>query len=174
MRELFKIDTGDYVSTERKHIRPSVRAIIIVGDRVAMVYSRLYNYYKFPGGGIESGETMLDALMRETLEESGLVVIPESVREYGCVPRIQATDREDYDVFVQDNYYYLCSVREGKVAQRLDDYEETEGFTLKLVTPKEAIDTNRHTEHGPKCPVMLNREARVLEMLVDEGYIPLG
>ena len=30
-------------------------------------------------------------------------------------------------------------------------------------------ETNRRADHGPKDPVMLEREARVLEMLISEG-----
>jgi 8-oxo-dGTP pyrophosphatase MutT (NUDIX family) len=54
-----------------------------------MVHSLKYDYYKFPGGGIRDGENPIDAMIRETLEEAGLKVLPETVREYGIVHRIQ-------------------------------------------------------------------------------------
>ena len=94
MRSLFELDMKDYESTRRVFSRPSVRSLIIRGGKIAMVHSLKYDYYKFPGGGIEEGETLSNALIRETLEESGLVVIPESIREYGVVRRIQKSDRE--------------------------------------------------------------------------------
>ena len=68
MRLLFEIDTKDYNLNGKIVNRPSVRSIIIKDGLVALVHSEKYNYYKFPGGGIESNETHEEALIRETLE----------------------------------------------------------------------------------------------------------
>jgi len=75
MRILFEIDKKDYIPNGSVFKRPSARAIIIKDRKIAMVYSKKYNYYKFPGGGIENGECMEDALIREVSEETGLCVI---------------------------------------------------------------------------------------------------
>ena len=154
MRVLFCM--GEKSADGRAFIRPSARCIAIEGDRVAMVHSLQYDYYKFPGGGIEPQETREQALVRETQEEAGLLVIPDSIREFGCVRR--------------DNFYYLCWVDRTTVEQRLDDYEAQEQFTLEWVQPKRAIEVNRTVDHGPKSQNMLEREARVLEILQQEGY----
>lgn len=170
MRLLFEIDTKDYNANGRAFVRPSARSIIIKDKKVAMVHSIKYDYYKFPGGGIEENETNKDALIRETLEEAGLVVVPESVKEYGYVHRIQKSNHVDVDHFVQDNYYYLCDIEKEIVQQKLDDYESDEQFTLEFVYPDKAIYINRNMEHGPKDRNMLEREAKVLEILIEEGY----
>ena len=169
MRLLFEIDTKDYNPNGKAFVRPSVRGIIIRNGKVAMVHSLKYDYYKFPGGGIEAGESMEQALMREVAEESGLQVIPQSIREYGLVHRVQKDDR--VDIFIQDNYYFLCDVESDAQAQHLDDYEEEERFTLEFVDPNHAIHTNRYLDHGPKDPNMVEREARVLEMMIQEGIV---
>lgn len=169
MRLLFEIDTKDYNINGKKFIRPSVRSIIIKENKVAMVHSLKYNYYKFPGGGIEEGENHNQALIRETLEESGLTIISESIKEYGYVHRIQKS--ELYDVFIQDNYYYLCDVEDKIQTQNLDDYESEEKFTLEFVNAKEVIDINRNKNHGPKDQNMIEREAKILELLIKEGLI---
>ena len=83
MRHLFTIDTQDYDSNGTVEIRPSVRGIVLREGRVLMVHSLKYDYYKFPGGGIEGEENPIDAMIRETREEAGLSVIPETVKEYG-------------------------------------------------------------------------------------------
>ena len=171
MRLLFEIDTGDYKKDGRALVRPSVRAVIIRNGKVAMVHSLKYDYYKFPGGGIEDGESLIDALIRETAEEAGLAVDKASIREYGYVHRVQKSDRDDADLFIQDNYYYICDANEERIPQRLDDYEAEEGFTLEFADVSRAITTNRESDHGPKDRNMLEREARVLEMLVEEGLV---
>lgn len=171
MRTLFEMDTKDYVPNGRAFVRPSVRGIILQNGKVAMVHSMKYNYYKFPGGGIEAGESQRDALMREVREEAGLLVLPDTIREYGLVPRKQKSDQvQKYDLFIQDNFYYTCEVAEAVTRQELDDYEQEERFTLEWVDPQYAIDINRNQDHGPKEQMMLEREARVLECLIRERY----
>lgn len=170
MRLLFEIDTKDYDPNGAAFIRHSARCVNIKNGLVAMVHSIKYDYYKFPGGGIEQNESKESAMIREAREEAGLVVIPESVKEYGYVHRVQKSDHDDADYFVQDNFYYLCDVEESIQSQILDDYEADEKFTLEYVEPDKAIYVNRNINHGPKDQRMLEREARVLELLKEEGY----
>lgn len=170
IRTLFEIDTKDYDPQGRAFVRPSVRGIILRNGKVAMVHSLMYDYYKFPGGGIEPEEDHRETLIREVREESGLLVLPETIRPYGNVPRRQKSDQENYDLFVQDNFYYFCEAEQNSVEQKLDDYEAEEHFTLEWVLPEHAIEVNRKRDHGPKEQMMLEREARVLELLIHEGY----
>ena len=136
-----------------------------------MIHSLKYDYYKFPGGGIEAGEDPVAAMIRETREEAGLVILPDSVKEFGYVHRVQKSDRDETERFVQDNYYYLCAAGDTPVQQRLDDYEAKEGFELQYVSPAFAIQKNRAVPPSPYNKMMFEREARVLEMLVMEGLI---
>ena len=167
MRSLFTMDTKDYDPNGTRLVRPSVRGIIIKGDKVLLMHSLKYDYYKFPGGGIEPGECQVDTLCREVAEESGFAVVPESVKEYGLVHRI--TKGEESDIFDQMNYYYLCDIS-GAVGQMLDDYEAQERFTPEFVTPCHAIKTNRFHDHQGKWGIVQERDSRVLEMLMEEGY----
>ena len=89
MRLLFKMDKKDYDKCTHSFVRNSARSIMIKGKKIAMIHSIKYDYYKFPGGGIKDGENPVDAMIRETREESGLVVLPDTVKEYGYVHRIQ-------------------------------------------------------------------------------------
>ena len=170
MRLLFEIDLKNYDKNGKAFIRPSARAIIIKDNKIYMVHSLLYDYYKFPGGGIEHDESNIDALIRETKEEAGLIVIKDSIKEYGYVHRVQKADEPSYSKFIQDNFYYICDVENKILEQQLDDYENFEKFTLELVDPKIAININRNKEHGPKDLDMIEREAKVLELLIKDGY----
>ena len=171
MRLLFDMDKKDYGSCTHTFVRNSARGIIISNQKLAMIHSMKYDYYKFPGGGIEKGEDPVDAMVRETREEAGLVVKPETVKEYGYVHRIQKSDTDPTECFVQDNYYYLCQVEDEPVAQCLDTYESKECYALEFVDPQIVITKNRSVSESPYNPVMFEREALVIELLISEGLL---
>ena len=177
MRELFDLIKNNYDPDGQRYERPSVRGIIISSGKIAVVHSMKYDYYKFPGGGIDDGEDHIATLIREVKEEAGLDVIPSSVREYGHVLRMEKGHPED--IFVQHNYYYLCDTQNTSGEQVLDDYEAEENFTPEWADPIDVIRTNdrfvtlsenmEDDAHIRKSVEAL-REAKVLRMLVDEGY----
>ena len=171
MRKLFEMDKKDYGGCTHTFTRNSARSIIIRDQKIAMVHSLKYDYYKFPGGGIRNGEDPVEALIRETREEAGLIVIPETVREYGCVHRIQKSDQDDTECFVQDNFYYLCEAENELTSQELDDYEAEESFRLEYTDAETAIAKNRDVKDTSYNRLMFEREARVLELLQSEGYL---
>ena len=171
MRLLFEMDKKDYDNCTHSFVRNSARSIIIRNGTVAMIHSLKYDYYKFPGGGIERGEDPIDAMIRETREESGLVVKPETIKEYGYVHRVQKSDLDETERFVQDNYYYLCEAEKDMVPQDLDEYEAKETYTLEFVDPETAIRKNRNVAQSPYNQMMFEREARVLELLMVEGLL---
>ena len=171
MSLLFEMDKKDHGQCTHTFTRNSARSIIIRDGKVAMIHSLKYDYYKFPGGGIENGEDPVKAMIRETREEAGLVVIPGSVKEYGYVHRIQRSDKDPDECFVQDNYYYLCEAADKLTSQQLDDYEAQESFRLEYVEPLAAIHTNRSVRNSPYDQLMFEREAQVLETLIAEGLL---
>ena len=171
MRLLFEIDKKDYDNCTYSFIRNSARSIIISDNKLAMVHSLKYDYYKFPGGGIENGETPISAMIRKTREEAGLVVKPNTIKEYGYVHRINKSDVDDAECFIQDNYYFLCDAEAEKRPQHLDHYEANESYTLEFVRPMVAIMKNRSVANSPHNPIMFERESKVIEMLIAEGYL---
>ena len=56
MKTLFEIDLKDYDKNAPRFERPSVRGIILKEEKIALVHSLKYDYYKFPGGGCEKNE----------------------------------------------------------------------------------------------------------------------
>lgn len=167
MEEMFRIDLKDYTEEDEKKItrRPSARAVVVRDGKVLLIYSPKYQYYKFPGGGIEAGESNEEALIREVQEETGFIVIPASIREYGYVHRKQKDRKQETGIFVQDNLYYFCEIEEKTGPTKLDDYEREEGFTVQWMTPLEASEFNRYNA-SPDCDrIMVKRETKVLDML---------
>ncbi|MBP3209517.1 MAG: NUDIX domain-containing protein [Oscillospiraceae bacterium] len=171
MRLLFEMDKKDYAHCTHTFTRNSARSIIITEGKVAMIHSLKYDYYKFPGGGIENGESPVEAMIRETREEAGLVVDPESVKEYRFVHRIQKSDIDATECFIQDNYYYLCDTMDQLTSQDLDNYEAQGSYRLEYVEPLVAINKNYSVKNSPYNKIMFEREALVLENLIADGLL---
>lgn len=173
MRLLFALDKKDYKENGTSYARPSVRGIIIKDKKIAMIHSLKYNYFKLPGGGIEKGESHYEALIREVKEETGLTILPSSIIDYGHVYRIQKGKKED--IFIQDNFYYLCNTYDEIGLQNLDEHEEDEEFILEIVSPRYALNVNITSSHGSKSEdsqfaIMIEREIGVLNILITENY----
>ena len=47
------------------------------------MHATTHNYHKLPGGGVEAGETFMDALVREVREEAGCAI--DQIEELGTV-----------------------------------------------------------------------------------------
>lgn len=63
---------GDLQENLNYKTRRAARAIVFNRkDEIAVLHVRKYNYYKLPGGGVERGESLKDALKREIFEEVG-------------------------------------------------------------------------------------------------------
>ena len=169
MRLLFEIDKKDYENCTYSYKRDSARSIIILNNKLAMIHGTKYDYYKFPGGGIEKGETYIDAVIRETREEAGLIVKRETVKEFGYVHRIQKNVNDSAQCFIQDNFYYLCDVENEVTEQNLDDYESDENFVLEIVDPQTVIEKNSTSQALPHHRVMLEREIKIIKTLILEG-----
>ncbi len=76
-------------------LRDSAFAIILNSNQVLLVKARDKNNWQLPGGRLESGETPIEALLREVKEETGLTaqilqMTGKYRREDGTVARVYA------------------------------------------------------------------------------------
>ncbi len=110
------------VSSDKLSFRPSVYGIIIKNNQVLL--SKQWSGYNFPGGGIELGETIEEALIREVKEETGFdIKVGKLVTCTHCFFKFP-----DQDIFVQSILiYYLCEVIGGTASlEYLEDYEKSQ------------------------------------------------
>jgi 8-oxo-dGTP diphosphatase len=62
------------IPKERLVFRPSAYALIIDDGKMLLVNTRRTGKYFFPGGAVEVGESLEEALQREVKEETGLEI----------------------------------------------------------------------------------------------------
>jgi len=129
-----------------------------------MVYSANVGDYKFPGGGVDKGETYEQALVREVREECGMSLLHVGNEICRVVEYDQPVEQE-YDAFKMTSYYYQCEVQDGFGPQKLDDYEQDLGFMPVWMDLDQAIQINRSLLKSPDPPEWLQREVVVLEYL---------
>ncbi len=150
--------------------RHAVRAIAYVGGTLLMVRSEKTGDWKFPGGGVEAGETPEAALEREMIEETGHALTALS-GPYLTVRERRPAGKNPKDLLDMRSDYYLAEVAPERGELNLDDYEKDLGFEPRFVTPGLALAENRAIERaGSAIPIpWLKREIRVLRLLPSKG-----
>lgn len=159
------IDFKNYDSEQTIFKRTASRAIISDGEKYLMITSK-YGDYKFPGGGQEEGENLVDTLIREVQEETGYHVIKNTVEKYG---KVRERRKKRIDVMKMDSHYYFCKVEPEAGKKNLDEYEKEYEYQVVWVTLEEAIENNKQITDLDACPWNI-REIRVMERLLKEQY----
>lgn len=107
-----------------------VHAFCFVGDELVIVYSDMKGYWTPPGGGVEPGETVEEAIVREVLEETNMRVLKQRVIGYQEVS-------EPHRLTIQVRS--VCIVEPiGPFIADADPDDDGEGVTeIKLINPKD-------------------------------------
>ena len=175
--EMFEIQLGEKEIPKGMEVieRIAVRGIVWDGNKLLMVQTNKGDY-KFPGGGMDSGESYEETLRREIMEETGYQII--SIGEKLGQVIHQRVDT--YDVskfFCMKSIYYECTVNMGnRGKQKLDDYENEQEFTPKFVDMDAVMLQNENVqrENNTNMNDWVLRETKVLQFLrVQLGAINL-
>lgn len=164
MNMIARLDRHNYNPHWKHTVRYASRAIIRKGNMLAMVKSSSRGYYKFPGGGINKGESIIHALIRETLEETGLTIIPESIKELGYIHELRKS-MYGSEIFEQYSFYHRAEVTDSLSETALDGYEIEEAFALEFIPPDIALAANTAlcASYGSD---FLNRENYILRAII--------
>lgn len=113
------------------NIRTAARGLVFSGNKLALLFVSKFNYYKLPGGGIEQGENIEQAFIREVMEEVGCKI--SNTKQYGKI--IEYKDQFN----LKQVSYVLTGEVVGEIgSNNLEQSEIDEGFELKWL-PKENV-----------------------------------
>ena len=125
------------VDTSNFRQRRAARAVLLDRDeQVYMMKVGKRGFHKLPGGGVDEGETVEQALARELLEEVGCRA--EVIAELGTITEYRDYDGEGLE---QVSYCYLAKQIGTQGASSLEDNELEDGMeAVKVGSIDEAIN----------------------------------
>jgi 8-oxo-dGTP pyrophosphatase MutT (NUDIX family) len=148
--------------------RKAARGVAIKGDKILLLFTERYNDYSFPGGGIDEGESIEQALRREMLEETG-------AREISVGDTVARIDERrphwhvDYPVMHMLSHYLLCQVHGRLAAAQMECYEKANGMRPLWVKLEHAITHNLAVmaERPANMGWSIQRETLVMQTLAE-------
>lgn len=112
------LPTEFHQQTEEKPIRRDTARCIMLNSNheICLLYSRAKDYFAIPGGGIEPGETLLQAVNREILEETGYTI--DNIKPLGKI-------YEERNYRITNTYFFYASpLTKSETHYMQDELEE--------------------------------------------------
>lgn len=161
----FNFVDGNSLESKERIVRPATRAIILKGNKILLLHTDRYQDYSLPGGGIEQGESLQQALTREVQEETGAKHITNII-PYGLIREFRENYKNQDQIIEMLSYCFTCQVSEQFEQQQLEDYELANGMTVHWVEVDKAIAYNKQTiASSSKTGVSIVRETYLLERI---------
>jgi 8-oxo-dGTP diphosphatase len=124
------------IPKDKFRFRPSVYGVIRNGNKICICRNKSSGHYWFPGGAIERGESMKEALLREIEEETGLagVKIGRQIGAFENFFYYGPTD-EAMQAFL---FFMECETSEWKVKEneKILDAEATDFQWVEIASLK--------------------------------------
>ena len=150
MKTVITCNKKDYDQLPHRTIN-AVKAVISVDGKVGLIHFAKENLYDFPGGGIEDGETITEALIREIKEEAGATVKPLSIKEFEPGKYLTIYKESPSSIIIERYFsYYFCDVEGEFTNTQRTEHEIETGQQFVFVSIDEAIAANEiHIQKGP-------------------------
>ena len=171
MRLLKKCIHQDLETLENPKLykRTAARAIVLKNEEILLIYTKRYNDYSIPGGGVDEGEDIKTGLLRELSEETGANRV-KVIGEYGCYEEYRPTYYEGYDFMHMMSYFYICDADKVLGDASPESYEVANGSVPVWINIREAIAYNQNVmkNNENSMGLSIQRETFVLETIFKE------
>lgn len=121
--------------------RLATRSIAIKGDTILLLYTKRYEDYSLPGGGLNTDEDKIEGMKRELNEETGAQNIT-NIKPFGSYEEYRPWYKADFDVQHMISYCYTCDVNTVLGNTSLEAYETNNGMKAVWINIHEAIAHN--------------------------------
>lgn len=149
--------------------RIAARGIIIKNEKILLIYTKRYDDYSIPGGGVDSEEGIKTALLRELEEETGAqnIVIKEN---FGIYEELRPTHYEGYEAMHMISHFYLCDAHETLGEANPESYEIANGSVPVWVNIDDAISHNEAVlkSKAHSMGLSIERETFVLKLIQED------
>ena len=114
--------------------RITARAIVMSPDnRCVLMHAAKFGIYTLPGGGVEEGETVEGALLREIAEETGCTIDH-------CEPLGYVEENRAHADYTQISYYYIVHTPDETLHPHLTALEAANGTSAMWCSLDEAYE----------------------------------
>lgn len=148
--------------------RSAARGVVTVGSEMLLMYTERYDDFSLPGGGIDTNEDVVDALVREIGEETGARRVRD-IAPFGIYEELRPSYRDPKSMVHMLSYCFTCSVDRELGEPKLENYERANGMKALWVNVYEAIAHNERTvSTGKQAGLSIERETYLLRLVRDE------
>ena len=109
--------------------------VLLVNSNKELLLGYSHNEYQFPGGHVEEGESLIDALNREILEETGLLLNITDINPFACNIGYWKDWPEKGKNRKTEVYYYevLCDLKPNIDKIKYTEHEKEGNFSLRYI-----------------------------------------
>lgn len=136
MKQICEITDQDILGTDGlSNAKPRLTARAILKNKnnmYAVMYSEDFNFYSFPGGGIEEDENICIALKREIAEETGCTC--DSIEDLGYV-----YENRGHCDYTQISYYFVVTTNDTELKPHFTDAENKHKTSVDWYTLNETV-----------------------------------